>query len=120
MEIVNDPTYGYAPEANDEAVSFLDYLWKQGYVVFGLGGSDSTIWKANVMRARQNHRFRRPGNAGLYEWIITGSFNAGSGSRSCDRLPLYQAQRCHFIIMVGSICRRQDRDRKCSGGSFVL
>ena len=41
MEIVNDPTYGYAPEANDEAVSFLDYLWKHGYVVFGLGGSDS-------------------------------------------------------------------------------
>ena len=41
MEIVNDPTYGYAPEANDEAVSFLDYLWKHGYVVYGLGGSDS-------------------------------------------------------------------------------
>lgn len=41
MEIVNNPTCGYAPEANDEAVSFLDYLWKHGYVVFGLGGSDS-------------------------------------------------------------------------------
>lgn len=41
MEIINDPTYVYAKKANEDAVSFIDFLWQQGFIVFGLGGSDS-------------------------------------------------------------------------------
>lgn len=41
MEIVNDPTYGYARETNDRTIRFLDFLWNQGYIVYGIGGSDS-------------------------------------------------------------------------------
>ena len=41
IEIVNDPTYQYAHAANDETLRSLDYLWNQGYVIYGLGGSDS-------------------------------------------------------------------------------
>lgn len=41
MEIINDPTYGYAQEANNKTIRFLDYLWNRGYVIYGIGGSDS-------------------------------------------------------------------------------
>lgn len=41
LEIVNDPTYTYAKEANDEAISFLDTLWNEGYKIRGVGGSDA-------------------------------------------------------------------------------
>lgn len=41
MEIINDPTYEYAKLANENAISFIDFLWQQGFRVFGLGGSDS-------------------------------------------------------------------------------
>ena len=41
MEIINDPTYEYAKKANEDAISFIDFLWQQGFRVFGLGGSDS-------------------------------------------------------------------------------
>lgn len=41
LEIVNDPTYEYAREANDKAIRFLDLLWQEGYRIYGIGGSDS-------------------------------------------------------------------------------
>lgn len=41
IEIINDPTYEYAKLANENAISFIDFLWQQGFRVFGLGGSDS-------------------------------------------------------------------------------
>ncbi len=41
IEVICDPTYPYAPQANDRAVSFLDFLWQEGLKVFGIGGSDS-------------------------------------------------------------------------------
>ncbi len=41
LEIVNDPTYTYAKEANAKAISFLDALWMDGHKITGLGGSDS-------------------------------------------------------------------------------
>lgn len=41
IEVICDPTYGAAPEANDRAAVFLDFLWNQGYRIFGIGGSDS-------------------------------------------------------------------------------
>lgn len=41
MEIVNDPTYQYAKEANDETIDFLDLLHKDGYCITGVGGSDA-------------------------------------------------------------------------------
>lgn len=41
MEIINDPTYEYAKKANEDTISFIDFLWQQGFRVFGLGGSDS-------------------------------------------------------------------------------
>lgn len=41
MEIVNDPTYNYAVESNDKAISFLDTLWEDGHRIVGIGGSDS-------------------------------------------------------------------------------
>lgn len=41
LEIINDPTYDYAVEANDKAISFLDTLWQDGYRIVGVGGSDS-------------------------------------------------------------------------------
>lgn len=41
IEIINDPTYEYAPESNDKAIRFLDLLWQEGYRIYGVGGSDS-------------------------------------------------------------------------------
>ncbi len=41
IEIICDPTYPTAEEANDKAVSFLDYLWEEGLLIYGVGGSDS-------------------------------------------------------------------------------
>lgn len=41
MEIINDPTYEYAKSANENAISFIDFLLQHGFRVFGLGGSDS-------------------------------------------------------------------------------
>lgn len=41
IEIVNDPTYEYAKESNWEAIRFLDWLWQDGYRIWGVGGSDS-------------------------------------------------------------------------------
>lgn len=41
IEIINDPTYPDAPDSNDRAVRFLDGLWKEGYRIYGVGGSDS-------------------------------------------------------------------------------
>lgn len=41
LEIVNDPTYPYAAEANERAISFLDALWEDGHRIYGVGGSDA-------------------------------------------------------------------------------
>lgn len=41
IEVICDPTYGTAPEANDRAAAFLDFLWDRGYRIYGIGGSDS-------------------------------------------------------------------------------
>lgn len=41
LEIINDPTYMYAKEANDKAIQLLDVLWKDGYQITGVGGSDA-------------------------------------------------------------------------------
>lgn len=41
IEIVNDPTYEYAKEANRKAIRLLDWLWQDGYRIWGVGGSDS-------------------------------------------------------------------------------
>lgn len=41
LEVINDPTYPYAEEANKKAVAFLDLLWSDGWKIWGVGGSDS-------------------------------------------------------------------------------
>lgn len=41
LEIINDPTYDYAVESNDKAISYLDALWQDGHRIIGIGGSDS-------------------------------------------------------------------------------
>ncbi|MGN0350870.1 MAG: CehA/McbA family metallohydrolase [Roseburia sp.] len=41
VEIVNDPTYQDASLSNDQAICFLDELWKDGHKIWGVGGSDS-------------------------------------------------------------------------------
>lgn len=41
IEIINDPTYPLAAEANDRAIRFLDLLFDDGYQIAGIGGSDS-------------------------------------------------------------------------------
>ncbi len=41
LEVICDPTYTTAPEANDKAVRFLDFLWNEGLRIYGIGGSDS-------------------------------------------------------------------------------
>lgn len=41
LEILCDPTYSDGAKANKQAVAFWDDLWRQGYRVFGVGGSDS-------------------------------------------------------------------------------
>lgn len=41
LEIVNDPTYPYAKDANEKAISFLDFLWNDGHRIYGVGGSDA-------------------------------------------------------------------------------
>lgn len=47
LEIINDPTYPYAEEANERAISFLDVLWEDGHRIYGVGGSDAhnLIWE---------------------------------------------------------------------------
>lgn len=41
LEIINDPTYDYAVESNEKAISFLDALWEDGHCIIGIGGSDA-------------------------------------------------------------------------------
>lgn len=41
LEIINDPTYTDAKESNDKAIRFLDALWNNGNIIYGIGGSDS-------------------------------------------------------------------------------
>lgn len=41
IELINDPTYIGASEANDRTIRFLDSLWEEGYIIYGVGGSDS-------------------------------------------------------------------------------
>ncbi|MBQ5735736.1 MAG: PHP domain-containing protein [Lachnospiraceae bacterium] len=41
LEIINDPTYEYSRKANDKAIDFLDFLWADGHIIYGIGGSDS-------------------------------------------------------------------------------
>lgn len=41
IEVLCDPTYKTAPEANDKAVAFLDFLWTKGFKIYAIGGSDS-------------------------------------------------------------------------------
>ncbi|MDK2867318.1 MAG: hypothetical protein PWP38_1633 [Clostridiales bacterium] len=41
IEVICDPTYPTAAQANDRAVKFLDFLWQKGVRIFGVGGSDS-------------------------------------------------------------------------------
>lgn len=41
IEVICDPTYPSAMEANDKAVAFLDYVWNQKIQLYGVGGSDS-------------------------------------------------------------------------------
>ena len=41
LEIINDPTYTDAKDANEKAVRFLDALWQDGHRIYGVGGSDS-------------------------------------------------------------------------------
>lgn len=41
IEIINDPTYTYAKNSNQRAIEFLDWLWQDGYRIWGVGGSDS-------------------------------------------------------------------------------
>ena len=48
MEIINDPTYEYAKSANENAISFIDFLWQQGFRVFGLGGSKTVACYAVI------------------------------------------------------------------------
>ncbi|MFV0529655.1 MAG: CehA/McbA family metallohydrolase [Lachnospiraceae bacterium] len=41
IEIINDPTYPQAAEANDRTLRFIDALWQDGHRIYGVGGSDS-------------------------------------------------------------------------------
>ncbi|MBF4693820.1 CehA/McbA family metallohydrolase [Fusibacter ferrireducens] len=41
LEVICDPTYVDAPKANRQAVAFLDWIWEEGYTLFGVGGSDA-------------------------------------------------------------------------------
>lgn len=43
LEIINDPTYIYAEEANRRTVRFIDFLWSHGIQIYGVGGSDSHL-----------------------------------------------------------------------------
>ncbi len=40
IEVICDPTYPTASDANDKAIDFLDYLWTCGLQIYGIGGSD--------------------------------------------------------------------------------
>lgn len=41
LEIMNDPTYPYARQANEKTLNFWNELWKDGHKIWGIGGSDS-------------------------------------------------------------------------------
>lgn len=47
VELINDPTYTDAPDANEKTLQFLDALWEDGHKICGVGGSDShnLIWE---------------------------------------------------------------------------
>ncbi|NMW85392.1 CehA/McbA family metallohydrolase [Peptoniphilus sp. AGMB00490] len=44
MEIINDPTYLTSIDAMEKALLAWDILLKNGYVVYGIGGSDSHLY----------------------------------------------------------------------------
>lgn len=44
MEIINDPTYMTSLDAMEKALRAWDILLQNGYVVYGLGGSDSHLY----------------------------------------------------------------------------
>jgi hypothetical protein len=41
LEVVNDPTYPYADDANENALRLWTRLWNDGRRIYGVGGSDS-------------------------------------------------------------------------------
>ena len=41
LEIINDPTYTYAKESNEKAITLIDQLWMDGHKIYGVGGSDA-------------------------------------------------------------------------------
>lgn len=41
LEIINDPTYPNNHEANQKAIQFIDAMWKDGWKICGIGGSDT-------------------------------------------------------------------------------
>ncbi|MDP4145806.1 MAG: CehA/McbA family metallohydrolase [Bacillota bacterium] len=43
LEIINDPTYPQNKEASEKALKLWTLLWKEGYKIWGIGGSDSHL-----------------------------------------------------------------------------
>lgn len=43
IEIWNDPTYPFNPQATEEALKLWNLLWNEGYRIWGIGGSDSHL-----------------------------------------------------------------------------
>ena len=63
LEIISDPYAEGAPEANDEAVRFLDVLWNEGFRITGIGGSDThTAFSESQLGQPATKVYAKPGS----------------------------------------------------------
>ena len=104
LEIVNDPTYTYAGKSNWKAIRFLDWLWQDGYKIYGIGGSDS-----HNLITEYYEGAREPsvaGDPGTY--VFTEELSPENMLRAMKKGHVYVSRHCSLELNI------------CAGGVSYL
>ncbi|MFA9378674.1 MAG: CehA/McbA family metallohydrolase [Lachnotalea sp.] len=97
IEIICDPTYATSEEANDKAVAFLDFLWEEGLLIYGIGGSDS--------HNKQEERYEGAVEPSIYGDPATYVFCKGLSIRNIvDAVKKGHAYVARYVTMDICIC----------------
>lgn len=96
IEIVNDPTYIFAKEANDKAIRFLDLIWNDGHIIYGIGGSDSH----NLIEELYDgaHEPSIPGDPGTF--VFCDSLTPNNLLEGVRNGHIYVARYCNIDIEI--------------------
>ena len=104
IEIICDPTYPTAQEANDKAVAFLDFLWEEGLNIYGIGGSDS--------HNKKEERYEGAVEPSLYGDPATYVFAKGLSVRNIvEAVKAGHSYVARYVTMDISICGSNDSCR---------